>query len=129
MRSPTTIPKTLQVPQIFPMYPPRTMTSSHALESSHKTYVNKLGHTPFEVNLNTWEPPLSQVWLMRKFGNMKVSCPQMWYARIYGFDSNGHRTSRLGTEQLHMCNNFTLIWAEEYVRSLSYLVWAIHKRL
>ena len=45
------------------------------------------------------------------------------------FDSNGHRTSRLGTEQLHMCNHFTLIWAGEYVRSLSSLVWAIHKRL
>ena len=34
------------------------------------------------------------------------------------FDSNGHRTSRLGTKQLHMCNHFTLIWAGEYVRSL-----------
>ena len=37
--------------------------------------------------------------------------------------------SRLGTEQLHMCNHFTLKWDEEYVRSLSSLVWAIHKRL
>ena len=34
------------------------------------------GPTPFEIKLDTWETPLSQVCVMRKFGNMKVSCPK-----------------------------------------------------
>ena len=33
-----------------------------------------------------------------KVGNMNVGLSQMWYERICGFDSNGHRTSRFGTK-------------------------------
>ena len=36
-------------PQILPMYPPRTMTSSHALESSHRTYLNKIWSYPIWI--------------------------------------------------------------------------------
>ena len=33
-------------PHILPIYPPRIMTSSHALESSHRTYLNKIWSYP-----------------------------------------------------------------------------------
>ena len=39
-------------PQILPMYPPRTMTSSHALESSHRTYLNTIWSYP--IWMKSW---------------------------------------------------------------------------
>ena len=68
-----------------PMYPPSTSISSHALESSHRTYVVIFGHTPKndDGSGDTFAPDL--VTKESSFG--RHLCPECGMMDLW-FDSN-----------------------------------------
>ena len=63
--------------------------SSHALESSHRTYLNKILSYPLELKDGYLGDTFVPSMFDEKVVKMKVSCPQMWYERICGFDLTG----------------------------------------